>query len=274
MNRLQSELLRLYLPRPAAEHAADPASAGLVDARGSTRALVLEVTRPADWEPLARVWRGVQADLELPAPAVAVSGTDGLQVWFSLAEPAPVRDAHAFLEALRLRYLPDLPPARVRLMPSEASTASAAAAHAALAPAEQAEEGRWSAFVAPDLAALFTETPWLDIAPGIDGQADLLCRLKSIGRDDIEAARAQLAPAEPATQPATAAEAAQRTASGVAPSARSENQADNARAAGSLEPREFLLRVMRDESVQLALRIEAAKALLLHPEDAALRRVG
>jgi hypothetical protein len=31
---------------------------------------------------------------------------------------------------------------------------------------------------------------------------------------------------------------------------------------------------MRDESVQLALRIEAAKALLLHPEDAALRRVG
>ncbi|MFP5462819.1 MAG: hypothetical protein ACLGII_14830 [Gammaproteobacteria bacterium] len=270
MNRLQSELLRLYLPRPAAEHAADPASAGLVDARGSTRALVLEVARPADWEPLARVWRGVQTDLELPAPAVAVSGTDGLQVWFSLAEPAPVRDAHAFLEAQRLRYLPDLPSARVRMMPTEASAPSAAAAHAALAPAEQAEEGRWSAFVAPDLAALFTETPWLDIAPGIDGQADLLCRLKSIGRDDFDAARAQLAPAESAT----AAGAAQRTASGVAPAVRSESQAENARAAGSLEPREFLLRVMRDESVQLALRIEAAKALLLHPEDAALRRVG
>lgn len=272
MNRLQTELHRLYLARPAADRGAEPVSTDLIDAEGKTRALVLELARPADWVPLARVWRGVQADLELPVPAVAVSGTDGLQIWFSLSEPVPVRDAHAFLESLRLRFLSDLPPARVRLMPCERSTTPAA--HAPLVPAEQAQEGRWSAFVAPDLAALFAETPWLDIAPGADGQADLLCRLKSIGRDEFDAAWARLAPAEPA--PAPAAGAAQEPASGagVAHAARSETPAENTRIAGSLEPREFLLKVMRDEAVELALRIEAAKALLPLVDDTGRERGG
>lgn len=270
MNRLQTELHRLYLARPAAARVAEPASTDLIDAEGKTRALVLELARPADWVPLARIWRGVQADLELPVPAVAVSGTDGLQIWFSLSEPVSARDAHAFLEGLRLRFLSDLPPARVRLMPCESSTTSAA--HAPLVPAEQAQEGHWSAFVAPDLAALFAETPWLDIAPGADGQADLLCRLKSIGRDEFDAACARLAPAQ--TAPAPAAGTGKGPVAGVAHPARSEIQAENARSDGLLESREFLLRVMRDETVDLALRIEAAKALLLRPEDAALRRFG
>ena len=51
--------------------------------------MVLELTGPADWDVLSAVWRGVQADLELPAPAIAVSGTDGLQLWFSLEAPVP-----------------------------------------------------------------------------------------------------------------------------------------------------------------------------------------
>lgn len=274
MNRLQTELHRLYLARPAAHRDAEAASTDLFDAEGRTRALVLELARPADWTQLAKVWRGVQADLEFPAPAVAVSGTDGLQIWFSLAEPVPVRDAHAFLESLRLRYLPGLPPARVRLMPSEGSAASTPAAHAPMVPAAQADDGRWSAFVAPDLAALFIDTPWLDIPPSSDGQADLLCRLESIGRNGFDAARTQLAPTEPAPSPAAGAAERSASGAGLAPAACCAIQDEDARAAGSLEPREFLLRVMRDESVQLALRIEAAKALLLHPEDAALRRVG
>jgi len=257
MSRLQSELHRLYLARPAADRGSEPASTDLFDADGKTRALVLELASPADWPPLAKVWRGVQSDLELPAPAVAVSGTDGLQIWFSLAEPVPVHEAHAFLQSLRLRYLSELPATRVRMMPSEGPTASAPAVHAPMVPAGQDLEGRWSAFVTPDLAALFTDTPWLDIPPGADGQADLLCRLKSIGRGDFDQARARLAPAEQAH------------------ATRSEAQAETARTsvpAGSLEPREFLLHVMRDESVELALRIEAAKALLPLCDDAALRR--
>jgi hypothetical protein len=36
--------------------------------------MVLELARPAEWPPLARVWQAVQAELGLPAPAIAVSG--------------------------------------------------------------------------------------------------------------------------------------------------------------------------------------------------------
>ena len=100
MNRLQSELHRLYL--------AD--ESGLLDEQGRVRAMVLELTGPADWDVLSAVWRGVQADLELPAPAIAVSGTDGLQLWFSLEAPVPAAQAQAFLAALCAHYLPGVAP--------------------------------------------------------------------------------------------------------------------------------------------------------------------
>ena len=112
MNRLQSELHRLYLARPAADGGA--AGSALIDPSGAVRALVIELARPASWEVLARVWHGVQAELGLPAPAIAVSGTDGLQLWFSLAEPVGVAHARAFLEGLRRRFLPDVAVNRVR----------------------------------------------------------------------------------------------------------------------------------------------------------------
>ena len=87
------------------------------------RAMVMELRRPPSWEVLSRVWHGVQTELELPAPAIAVSGIDGLQLWFSLAEPIAVPHAHAFLECLRSRFLPDIESSRIRLM--AASDASA-----------------------------------------------------------------------------------------------------------------------------------------------------
>ncbi|HEY8879373.1 MAG TPA: hypothetical protein VIN03_17515 [Roseateles sp.] len=226
MNRLQSELQRLYL-MPSA----DPDR--LVGAEGEVRALVMELARPADWEPLARVWRGVQLDLQLPAPAIAVSGSDGLQLWFSLQQPVGARRAAAFLAQLQSRYLADVAPARLRLLPS----ATEPVTHAALVPAEQQASGNWSAFVAPDLAPVFTDTPWLDIPPGIEGQADLLAKLESIKPAAFDAIVQPLpteAPA-PAPQPADA----------------------------PVDPKRFLQRVMTDETVALALRIEAAKALLL-----------
>ena len=67
---------------------------------GTVRAMVLELVRPADWTLLSTLWRGVQTDLELPAPAIAVSGIDAYRLWFSLAEPASAAQARAFLEAL------------------------------------------------------------------------------------------------------------------------------------------------------------------------------
>jgi hypothetical protein len=234
MNRLQSEWLRLYLPADAGEPS--PASP-LFDTTGQVRTLVIELAQPAQWEPLSAVWLGVQDDLALPPPGIAVSGTDGLQLWFSLAEPVSAARGLAFLAGLRSRYLAGLAPARVRLYPQDTQPPR----HAALVPALQGDSGNWSAFVAPGLAPVFADTPWLDIPPGIDGQADLLARLESIKPAAFEAALRALQPVAAPASPAVEAPAS---------------------AAGDVDPRRFLQQVLNDASAPLALRVEAAKALL------------
>jgi len=278
MNRLSTELQRLYLPpRPARQDTdtdtdtdteAYPGTDGarLVDADGQVRALVLDLARPADWASLARVWHGVQVDLELPAPAIAVSGHDGVQLWFSLARPVPAAQGWAFLDALRQRYLGDVKPHRIGLMPqvdaaepatsatTSPATSAATVRHARLVPALQPDTGRWSAFVAPDLAPVFAEEPWLDSPPNPDGQAHLLSQLACILPGDLTRAMTELQPpavptplpaAPPAPPPAPA--RADMAAPGTGPG-----------------PRHFLRGVMNDASVDLALRIEAAKALLAY----------
>jgi hypothetical protein len=214
MNRLQAELQRLYFHSPE-----EPA---LVGADGRVRAMVLELARPASWDALGKVWRGVQADLELPAPAIAVSGIDGYQLWFSLAQPVPAAQATAFLEFLRRRYLGEIAAQRVAMK-------------ASVLPPREVAPGQWSAFVAPDLAAVFADEPWLDLPPGDDAQADLLSRLASIKPEDLRRAF------DPAAVPVGTATPA---------------------AAGSSDPRRFLLGIMNDGAIELRLRIEAAKALL------------
>lgn len=229
MNRLQSELRRLFLlPSP-------DSGEGLIDAAGQVRAMVLELAGPADWDVLSKVWRGVQTDCEMPAPAIAVSGTDGLQLWFSLQQPVSASGAAAFLVHLQSRYLAGIAPARLRLSPSVAGPSF----DAALVPAEQASTGNWSAFVAPDLAPVFADTPWLDIPPGVDGQADLLARLACIKPAAFEAVLQELQPVALASPGPVA------KVSGA-----------------DLDPKRFLQQVLNDETVALALRIEAAKALL------------
>lgn len=236
MTRLQTEFSRLYHPTPGSTDE----TAQLIDAQGRVRALVLELAGPADWALLSQVWAGVQADLGLPAPAIAASGTDGLQLWFSLTEPVSLAQGHAFLEALRSRYLPEVARQRVRLLP-------AASAQATLkVPALNEATGNWSAFVAQDLAPLFAETPWLDVPPGDDGQASLLARLASISPAQWAAAR--VSAAAPTAEAPTA-------GTGATPSplmAATHHQ----------DPKQFLLAVMNDAAVPLALRIDAAKALL------------
>jgi hypothetical protein len=246
MPHLQTEFQRLYLP-PAAT------SGQLIDDQGLTRALVLEVGGPADWDLLGAVWRGVQAELEWPAPGIAASGTDGLQLWFSLAEPVTLVAGRDLLDALSRRYLPELPARRLRLWPT------ADGRHAPVVPALMDEAtGNWSAFVAPDLAPLFAETPSLDIPPGDEAQALRLAGLKSIQPQALNAARAQLQallqpPPAPAAPPPTA-----------VPPSPVVHRLDTTRSAGYTDPRAFLLAVMNDNSAPLALRIEAAKGLLAH----------
>jgi hypothetical protein len=224
MNRLQSELHRLYL-LPSPEN-----GGCLIDASDQVRSLVMELTGPADWALLGQVWRGVQLDFELPAPAIAVSGSDGLQLWFSLQQPVGAARGAEFLAGLKSCYLAGLAPAtRLRLSPP---------ASAALVPAEQASTGNWSAFVAPDLAPVFADTPWLDIPPGVEGQADLLARLQSIKPAAFEVVLCQLQPGGPA-----AATLAQSSGEDV-------------------DPKRFLQQVLNDEAVALELRVAAAQALL------------
>lgn len=264
MNRLQPELHRLYLPPPVA--GADPSPA-LIDAQGRVRALVMELAGPPRWEVLGKVWSGVQTELSLPAPAIAVSGSDGLQLWFSLEAPMPVQQAHRLLERLAAHFLPELEPGRLRLMPVPAESPQQSARHALLVPGRMATGEHWSAFVATDLAPVFAETPWLDVSPSEEGQAALLRGLASIGPAELAAAMQRLGPgAEPdpskgslaLTTLALTATPPRTTAGGPAPDADTD------------DPRRFLLRVMNDETVPLALRIEAARALLPYTAPATL----
>ncbi|MBV8618716.1 MAG: hypothetical protein JOY84_07640 [Curvibacter sp.] len=227
MNRLQTEIRRLYgidaETRPGMEQ--------------QVRGLVLELARPADWKSLSRVWQGVQADLGLPAPAIAVNGRDGYQLWFSLDQAVPLSQAQDFLESLRQHYLPDVDGSRLRLLPGETATLPTVPA-----PLQEAA-GNWSAFVAPDLAAVFQDDPWLDLPPGDEAQADLLSRLRSTPCVDLVRATQALAPQR------------QAGVTGSVPSG-------PAQTAWQDDPRRFLLQVMNDPGADLALRIEAAKALL------------
>ena len=225
MNKLHAELQRLYLPN---------------DPDGRVRTMVLELARPASWDRLANVWQGVQVDLDMPAPAIAVSGVDGYQLWFSLAQPVAAAQAVAFLESLRQRYLVDLAQERIAMSPS--GLAPGDTWRIAVLPPVQTAPGRWSAFVAPDLAGLFADEPWLDLQPSPDAQADVLSRLKSMHSDDLK--RALERPVEPA-----------ESVAGL-------TNTGSATAANRLEPRGFLLEIMNDRAIELHLRIEAAKALL------------
>lgn len=254
MSRLSTEIRRLFLPAETVPTEAASQTLPWADTAGRLRVLVLELARPADWHLLATVWKGVQAELQLPAPAIAVNGTDGLQLWFSVAEPLAPGRAHAFLEALRLRYLAEVPRHRVTLMPSASPNLQAAATpQPARVPAPIGTSGHWSAFVAPDLAPLFDDTPWLDIPPGDDAQAGLLARLESIRPVQWKAALGQLQP-EPATQPESRRDAAGDATSGPTDA--------GAPTACDPEAKRFLLAVMNDPAAPLALRIEAAKAVL------------
>lgn len=226
---------------------ADAADDRLLDAQGHSRALVLELRAPADVLALQRLWQGVQADLGWPAPAVAAGGS-GLQLWCALADARPADELAAVGEALRQRYAPELPATRWQVWPHDGH--HAAWPGAALDTPDPDGEPRWTAFVSPDLAPVFAETPWLDVAPGAEGQAALLP-----GRQPVSpAAWAAALPATEAPDPGEAQAAPAMDASAVQPAPLSAMSCD--------DPRAFLLQVMNDTRVPLALRIEAAKALL------------
>lgn len=245
MSALHAELLRLFLPRvPSA------APGSLLDTQGRTRALVLELIAPVDTAALGAMWQGLQTELGLPAPAVAVNGRDALQLWCALDQSVSLGQARAFLEGLVTRYLPDRSARQWRAWPVTDAAVPGGVAHVSPIPAEQPGGECWSAFVSPDLAPVFAETPWLDIPPRDEAQAGLLRGLSAISPAAWAEAVAQLTPAAPTQREAPSAVPASTTPAGAGP------------AAEITDPRAFLQAVMCDVGVPLALRIEAAKALL------------
>lgn len=255
MDKLIAELRRLYFlpdsPLPKLDTGEASPALSFAGAGGQVRALVLGFARAADWDSVARVYRALQEDLKLPAPAVAVSGSAGYQLWFSLCEPLPAERAAVFLSALRHAYVPELGPAYLESWPAgEAKVLT-------LPPARHASSGKWSAFIDPDLGSLFSEEPGLGMAPAPERQADLLAGLQSIKAGDLERALALL------TQGSTA-DLAGGTELAVVPT-------DEALAPGQprlkpggyfADPKSFLLALMNDSSASTAHRLEAARALL------------
>jgi hypothetical protein len=153
----------------------------------------------------------------------------------SLREPVTQDDARRVLQNLCARYLGEVAPARWRLWPA---LDEGLAAPPQAQPQLHAATGRWSAFVAPDLAAVFGDDPSLDLPPGDEAQAEVLSRIQPIPTADWQRA---IASAEPPVRQAST------------PRTTPTPQDD---------PRRFLLSVMNDATVDMALRVEAAKALL------------
>lgn len=235
MNTLQTEFHRLYFVDDATAVAPS-----LMTVDGRVRAMVMELARPADWSVVSTVWQRVQSDLDLPPPAIAVTGNDGYQLWFSLAEPVTAAEASFFLESLRQRFLSDIVPVRISMLPTESR-------HAQLVPALQQSTGLWSAFVAPDLAAIFADSPGLDVCPRVEAQANVLAPLKSIKASVFEAIFDQV------VSDVERISSTKESSTPVVPPSSKHCDSDAKR---------LLKEVMNDQSVEMHLRIEAAKALL------------
>lgn len=238
MNAFLSEFARLYSHNP---QSVDPSSPP-TETDGLARCAVLELARPADWRALGAVWQGVQADLGLPAPAIAINGSDGYQLWFSWQQTLPTEEAAQFVQLLCQRYLPAIAAQRLRCFPGTLDLAPQAV--------RQVRDEQWSAFIAPDLAAVFADEPWLNRDPGQEAQAQLLARLESMRAQDYAKALQSLQPPPLAQTPS-----AITAPVAIAPSSGNTHYPTETPAA-------FLQAVMQDAGAPLALRVQAATALL------------
>ncbi|WP_229455104.1 hypothetical protein [Massilia sp. KIM] len=207
MEKLISALNRLYL-RPGAfpedallrqlrgEHTQALSLAG---PDGLMRAAMIPFARvDADgshWTRLCDAANGLQQELGLPAPAVSISGDGAYGLWLSLAEPAPVEQMQAFVDALHARYFPDMAAPGPVSAPLE------------LPPCLHQASGKWAAFIHPGMGASFADEAGLDLPPPAAGQAAFLDELDSIAPAAFAQALASLRPAGGAPQSTSSAAA-------------------------------------------------------------------
>lgn len=239
----------------------------LVSSDGMARAMVVSFERATDWAQVAKLYQAVQDELDLPAPAIAVSGHKGYRLWFSLAKPAPVAQVRDFLKALRSKYLADIPVTNLAFHPDSDNAPFSASTAIRLAPALHLATGKWSAFIDPSLGAMFVDEPGLEMAPNMDRQASILAGLKSIKAADFARAlgilqappEADSGPGLAPVEPAVNLQGDADSQPGLEPhrSGSKLNVGNNYR-----DPASFLLAVMNDSSASARQRIKAAKALL------------
>lgn len=208
MQKLISELTRLYLlegqqyhePGGEGDGAARDLTAAilaqhlrgertvaidLVTPQGLVRTLVIGFDGAANgngerhWGLLCEVANALQGQLNLPAPAVSISG-HGYALWLSLATPVPAAQARQFLQLLRAAYLPDVARDEIVLRPGTDQAGGAVAALLELPLSLHQASSKWAAFINPGMGASFSEEPGLDMAPPFAAQAAFLEGLQSI----------------------------------------------------------------------------------------------
>jgi len=274
MNKLFAEFQRLYdLPeQPLAAPAAGEAMPAfqLVGADDKLRTMVVGFERAADWEHAARLFQAVQEDFDWPAPALSVSGSDGYQLWFSLAEPIPAEKIRRFFAALRRTFLQDVPAAHLKFWPDDAASLTKQSSPLTLPPALHPTTGKWSAFIDPGMGGMFSEAPGLEMMPVMDRQADLLSGLKSISASEFERTLACLQNQTEAATTLADRETASPSSSPLLPHPQAAPASPVSTASFTFsDPKSFLLAVMNDPSASLDQRIEAAKALLPYADSTA-----
>lgn len=230
----------------------------LVGPNGMVRAMAASFEKAGDWEDVARLYQAIQDELDLPAPAISISGHGGYTLWFSLTEAISAPLATAFLEALRLKYLAEMPLSSLTFHPDAKGPNLLP-----LAPALDETTGKWSAFIDPSMGGMFVDEPGLEMAPNMGRQADMLERLESIKPADLMRATEVMQASdnadsnEPEALPAVDGSDSSKQLPGLRPACQS-------LASGKYytDPRDFLLAVMNDPSASAKKRIKAANALL------------
>jgi hypothetical protein len=234
----------------------------LISPDGMVRVISLDFNRAADWGVAANLYQALQDELDLPAPAVSVSGQKGYRLWLSLAEPIPVALANDFVNELSRKYLAEIPVTALGLHPNNRN-ASVEPDAIMLAPARHPATGKWSAFVDPGLVGMFIDEQWLEMAPNMDRQAEMLAGLKCTEARAFQRALAMLQQQAFAKGGAIV-PSLEECGESANPTAHDVDLASSRLNLGSnfSDPVSFLLAVMNDSSANATQRIEAAKALL------------
>lgn len=150
----------------------------MVSGAGMTRTLVLRFDGAQagkgdqQWEALCAIANALQNQLDLPAPAVSISGSDGFILWLSLASPVPAAQARRFVTLLSAAHAPD--------GAIHASAAEKLPEATALPPCLHPVSHKWAAFIHPGMGTSFAAEPGLDMAPPLAAQAGFLASLTSI----------------------------------------------------------------------------------------------